>query len=121
MKKIKFSTEKQEVPSILSPLESDVLRLLWPDKKLKVRHIYEKLKGTRKVALSSVAVILDRLHEKNIVDRDIETGRGGIRYIYFPRKNKEEFEITIVENTVNSLINKFGNTAISYFNDRFRK
>ena len=121
MKKIRFSEQGNVDPSVLSPLEHDVLKMLWPDKKLKVRMIYEKLKGRRKVALSSVAVILDRLHERSIVDREVETGRGGIRYIYFPRKNKEQFEAAIVESTVNSLINRFGNTAISYFNERFSK
>lgn len=120
MKRITFAATNDSF-SVLSPLEGDVLRILWPDKKMKVRMIYEKLKGKRKVALSSVAVILDRLHERNIVEREIETGRGGVRYIYFPKKNKEEFEAEIVESTVNSLINKFGQTAISYFNERFSK
>jgi len=121
MKKIRFSSGKENFPSVLSPLESDVLKILWPNKRLKVRDIYESLKGKRKVALSSIAVILDRLHERHIVDRFIETGRGGIRYVYFPKKNQEQFETTIVENTVNSLISKFGNTAITYFNERFSK
>ena len=107
--------------SVLSPLENDVLKILWPDKKLLVREIYKELKNKRKVALSSVAVILDRLHEKNIVSRDIKTGRGGIRYIYFPKKNKEQFERSIVEGTVEKLIQKFGNTAVSYFDERFSK
>ena len=121
MKKIRISKEEFAIASVLSPLESDVLKILWPDKKFKVRNIYEKLKGKRKVALSSVAVILDRLHERGIVDREMETGRGGIRYIYAPRTNKEGFEAAIVEKTVNSLINKFGETAVSYFNERFAR
>ena len=45
--------------SLLSPLEQEVLQVLWPAKSLRVREIHEKLK--KKVALSSVAVILDRL------------------------------------------------------------
>ena len=36
-----------EFDELLSPLESDVLKLLWPDKKLKVRQLYEKLKNKR--------------------------------------------------------------------------
>ncbi len=106
--------------SVLSPLENDILKVLWPDKKLKVRQIYSKLKGKRKLALSSVAVLLDRLHDKGVVGRKMETGRGGIRYVYFPSKSKREFEKSIVEETVNNLINKFGNTAVNYFNERFK-
>ena len=104
---------------ILSPLETDVLKILWNNKKLKVRQTFDILKPKRKVALTSVAVILDRLYEKGIVDRDIETGRGGLRYVYFPKKDEQQFKKSIVEDAVNKLINKFGKTAVSYFNERF--
>ena len=104
--------------SLMSPLESDVLKILWPDKKLRVREIHDKLK--RKVALSSVAVICDRLHDKGIVARKIETARGGVRYLYYPTQDKNSFEKSVVEKTVNRLIETFGSTAVSYFNERFR-
>ena len=118
MKKLKVNGEFE---SILSPLEQDVLKMLWPNKKMKVREIYTLLKPNRKVALSSVAVILDRLHEKKVVERDMQTGRGGIRYIYFPKKNKSEFEKSVIEDAVNTLISKFGPTAVSYFHERFKR
>ena len=105
--------------SLLSPLEGDVLRILWPNKKFLVREIHEKLKS--KVAVSSVAVILDRLHEKGIVARTIETARGGVRYLYYPTQDKKSFEKSVVEKTVNGLIETFGSSAVSYFNERFRK
>ena len=117
MKKIKFNNK--EFDTILSPLEADVLRVIWPGRRMKVRGIYSILIPNRKVALSSVAVILDRLYERNIVDREVETGRGGIHYIYFPKKNKKEFEKSVIETAVNSLIDKFGNTAVTYFDERF--
>ncbi len=104
--------------SLMSPLENDVLKILWPDKKMRVREIHDKLK--RKVALSSVAVICDRLHDKGIVARKIETARGGVRYLYYPTQDKSSFEKSVVEKTVNRLIETFGSTAVSYFNERFR-
>ena len=118
MKQIKPRTNFE---SILSPLENDVLGILWPNKAFKVREIYIKLKGKRKVALSSIAVILDRLYEKSVVDRKVETGRGGVRYIYYPKQDKKQFQISVMDSAVNSLIDKFGNTAVNYFNERFSK
>ncbi len=106
---------------LLSPLERDILKTIWPDKKLRVRQIYEKLKGKRKLALSSVAVLLDRLHSKGIVGRSIETGRGGTRYVYHPQQDKPSFEKRIVEGAVNKLIKHFGPVAVSYFQERFSK
>ncbi|HSU72691.1 MAG TPA: BlaI/MecI/CopY family transcriptional regulator [Candidatus Binatia bacterium] len=106
---------------LLSPLESDVLRVLWPDRAMKVRQIYDVLKHKRKVALSSVAVILDRLHARGVVERSVETARGGMRYIYHPKKDRKEFEESVVETAVNKLIDAFGPTAVSYFHERFGK
>ena len=106
---------------VLSPLEHDVITILWPNKSMRVREIHTKLKSKRTVAVSSVAVILDRLFEKHLVDRKMETARGGVRYIYYPTKDKREFETSVVEDVVNGLINRFGSTAVSYFHERFRK
>ena len=106
---------------LLSPLEQDVLKVLWPDKKMKVRDIHDVLAKKRKVALSSVAVILDRLHAKGIVNRTAETARGGTRYTYFPTSDKAQFEANVVQNAVDKLIDAFGPIAVNYFNDRFNK
>lgn len=106
---------------LLSPLESDVLTVIWPDKRMKVRQVYDQLKRRREVALSSVAVILDRLHGRGVVDRTMETARGGVRYTYFPKQDKKEFEKGVVAETVDKLIDAFGPTAMTYFNERFGK
>tara|TARA_Y100000310_G_scaffold345545_1_gene466314 strand:+ start:163 stop:513 length:351 start_codon:yes stop_codon:yes gene_type:complete len=116
---MKATIKKYE--SILSPLEIDVLNLLWKKKKAKVRDIFNTLKSNQKVALTSVAVILDRLHEKGIVGREVETARGGLRYIYFPLKDQKQFERSIIESNVDKMITKFGKTATVYFNERFSK
>jgi predicted transcriptional regulator len=104
----------------LSPLESNVLSVLMPDKKMIVRDIYNKLKA-KKVALTSIAVILDRLYDKGIVGRKSETCRGGVRYIYYPKKTVEELEKQFLEREVENLIERFGSPAVAYFNKRFSK
>jgi predicted transcriptional regulator len=116
-----MKTTVTEFDALLSPLEQDILKVIWPNKKMRVRAIYEKLKTRRKLALSSVAVLLDRLHERGIVARQIENGRGGVRYIYHPTSDRKAFEKSIVEKAVNKLIQNFGSTAVSYFNERFAR
>ena len=118
---VKIKNIKTNIECVLSPLEADILRAIWPNKTMRVREVYNKLKKKKKVALSSVAVLLDRLYEKKVVDRKIETARGGLRYLYFPIKTKMQFEKSIVESTVDKLIERFGSTAVSYFNERFKE
>lgn len=113
---------KQGIKSVLSPLECDVIEVLWSCGECRVQNIYKMLKkNKRKVALTSVAVILDRLYKKGIVVRRIEKGLGGGHYVYSAKTTKEDFEESIVENTVNKLMNTFGSVAANYFYKRFSK
>ncbi|MFQ5406253.1 MAG: BlaI/MecI/CopY family transcriptional regulator [Candidatus Micrarchaeia archaeon] len=111
--------------AFLSPLECDVSKALWSGKKsMRVRQIHtklKKLKTWKKIPLTSVAVILDRLYEKGIVTRTAETGRGGTHYLYSAKKTKKELEYTFLDDTVNRLLASFGPSASSYFNERFSK
>lgn len=106
---------------LMSPLESDVLKLLWERDSSRVRDIHGQLKKKRTVALTSVAVILDRLHEKGFVSRKVESGRGGYHYIYSVKASRTQFEQSVIEKTVDKLIDAFGPTAVTYFNERFRR
>ena len=106
--------------SLLSPLESNVLKVLWPNKHLRVKEIHTHLKK-KHVALSSVAVICDRLHDKGLLKRDVETSeKDCVRYVYFPSQNKANFEKSVIDKAVNNLIDAFGSTAVAYFNERFK-
>ena len=117
--KIRF--QKRGLESLLSPLECDILEILWKKNDAKVRDIYKIIKKKRKVALTSIAVILDRLHKRNFVARKIESGRGGYHYIYTAKISRGDFEHSVVERTVDKLIECFGPTAVTYFNERFKK
>ena len=104
----------------LSPLEQDVMRVLWKKNSARVREIQANLKRKRDVTQSSVAVILDRLHAKGVVARKMERARGGIRYIY-TAKDKVSFEQGYIDSIVNQLVGRFGDTAIAYFHKRFKR
>jgi predicted transcriptional regulator len=121
MKFNKIRFEKKGVETLLSPLEADVLRILWENDNVKARDVYNVLKKKRKVALTSVVVILDRLHKKKLVKRTTKPGRGGYHYIYTPSTTKVDFEHSIMEGVTDKLIDTFGSSAVNYFNERFSK
>ncbi len=117
--KIRFSKRNL---GIMSPLEEDAIKVLWQnDGGHRVRDVHNVLKRRRKVALTSVAVILDRLHQKKIVTRKIKVGRGGQHYIYSCCADRQGFQQNVVEKTVNKLIDNFGDVAVNYFHERFAK
>ncbi|MBU1197465.1 BlaI/MecI/CopY family transcriptional regulator [Candidatus Micrarchaeota archaeon] len=120
----KSETLEKGVASMLSPLETEVCIALWKYcsgfRRMRVRQIHAKLKG-KKVALTSVAVILDRLYKQGLVDRESGTGRGGVFYLYYPKATRKEVEHTLIDSAVNNLIKSFGPSAVTYFNERFSK
>lgn len=105
----------------LSPLESEILKVLWSKKSSRVREMYDSVRKRKKVALTSVAVLLDRLYKKGIVKREISSGRGGFYYIYYPVHDEESFKVSVIEKTTEQLIKTFGPTALNYFNEKFSK
>ncbi len=115
--KVRFNRSGYE--AVLSPLESTILEALWKKRKTKVRELHSHIRAKKKIALTSIAVGLDRLHQKGIVAREIETGQGGAHYIYYPLKTKQELEKSILENITDKLIYNFGENAVNYFNERF--
>jgi len=113
--------ERRGLETVLSTLESDIMRLLWKKSPLRVRELYTDLERKHDIALTTIAVTMDRLFERKIVDRKIESGRGGLHYLYYPSKCKKDFERSVVDQAVNKLIEVFGTTAVSYFDERFKE
>ncbi len=109
----------KEIIDSLSPLESVVINAIKPNNKYRVKDVYALIKTN--ASKSSIPVILDRLYIKGLLNRKVENSKGGIRFIYTLNKNKEQFERSIVDSTINALIRRFGSKAIVYFNESLKK
>ncbi len=117
----KINLKKKEL-GVLSPLENETLKILWknPDG-LRVRYVYKKLRKRRKIVLTSVAVILDRLHKKQLATRKVHFGLGGDYYIYYPALSQTDFQKSLIDITVDKIIERFGPVAVNYFSERFSR
>ncbi len=124
---------------LLSPLENNIMEILWRHGDMRVRDVHKKMNndksapandakrpniqaskhGSSTTPLTSIAVNLDRLHDRKLVTRKIETGRGGEHYIYSPCLSQVDFHKSVLDQTVDKLIETFGSTAVTYFNQRF--
>jgi predicted transcriptional regulator len=116
----KIRMEKRGLETVLSALEANIMHSLWKKNPLRVKELHKELGRRHHVALTTIAVTMDRLYERKIVERRIEAGRGGLHYLYYPSRAKEEFERSLIDQTVNKLIEVFGKTAVSYFDERFK-
>ena len=109
---------KQSFGSFLGPLEAEIIGVLCESKSpLRVREVHAMMRS--KAAVTSVAVLLDRLFDKGLVTRKALTGRGGTYYLYSPAGSKSELEKKVLATVADKLVAMFGATAVSYFNERF--
>jgi predicted transcriptional regulator len=110
---IDFQPHKDDLTKVLGDLEADIMKTVWEIESGNVKTIHEHLNKERKAAITTIATVLDRLHSKGLVQREL-IKEGGIRYIYTPAMTRIQFNSTVVRNVLRGLFESFGESAISY-------
>ena len=110
-----YNIEGKALEAFLGPLESNIMEAIWGSKKtpITVREIHAALNKTKKLAYTTVMSTMDRLFEKDLLDRKIEKGRGGLYYVYWPKLEKRIFQKSAVREVLASLIGNFGEAVTS--------
>jgi len=100
----------KNLEAFLGPLEVSILKVIWCSKKrpITVREVLESLKKKKTIAYTTVMNTMDRLHEKGLLDRRVEKGKGGVFYVYWPKIEENEFKETAVSGVLSSLLENFG-------------
>ena len=101
----------------LGPLEQEVMDCIWKEKEVTVSDIHACLKKRRKIAYTTVMTIMTRLAEKGFLARKME----GKAYVYTPKKTKEQTAKGVVKKIVNSLVDQYGQEAVTAFTDELKK
>jgi predicted transcriptional regulator len=72
----------------LGQLEALIMDRLWSsDRPGTVREVHDDLARNREIAYTTVMTVMDNLHRKNVVAREM-TGRA---YLYWPTRSREEY------------------------------
>jgi predicted transcriptional regulator len=117
-----YKLDGTDLETILGPLEAQVLKEVYNKScPVKVREIFEEMKKTRKIAYTTVMSTMNTLYDKGILDREVTEGRGGLLYVYWPKKSKAEIEQSAVKTIMDSLIKNFGEAVTSYIVDMKNK
>ena len=110
-----YNIEGKALEAFLGPLEANIMETIWGSKKtpITVRETHATLNKTKKIAYTTVMSTMDRLFEKNLLDRKIEKGRGGLYYVYWPKLARQNFQRSAVREVLASLIGNFGEAVTS--------
>jgi predicted transcriptional regulator len=69
------------------------------------------------LAVTTVATILDRLHKKGLVARELAK-EGGPHYLYRSKLTEEEFKQAVVDNVMGRLLDSFNDVTVAYLAER---
>lgn len=100
----------------LGELEKQIMDIVWEQKQCSARDVLTRIEG-KKLAYTTVATILQRLHEKGLVKRNDD--KSG--YIYSPKLTKELYSRNIAQLFLKKFIHSFGDTAIASFAESIDK
>ncbi|MGI0071618.1 MAG: BlaI/MecI/CopY family transcriptional regulator [Thermoplasmata archaeon] len=103
---------------MIGTLETEVLTSLRQLGEAPARDVRATLgkNGTR-VAYTTVATILSRLHDKGLVRRRRETCRGGERYVYRPADVEQKYLLNLLK----GVVAMFGPTGVVHLNEEIAK
>jgi predicted transcriptional regulator len=117
-----YKLDSEDLETILGPLEATVLKEVYNKAKpVKVREVFEEMKTVRKIAYTTVMSTMNTLYDKGLLDREVTEGRGGLLYVYWPKKTRAEIEHSAVKTIMDSLIKNFGEAVTSYMVDMQNK
>jgi predicted transcriptional regulator len=102
----------------LGDLEAIVLQQLWKlDGPVSVRDLHPIVSSVHPVAVTTVATILDRLHRKDLVSREL-VREAGPHYLYRTRVTEMEFKHAIVDDVMGALLRSFNDITVAYLAER---
>jgi len=101
----------------LGELEQQIMDIVWEQKNCSARDVLTKIERDKKLAYTTIATILQRLHDKGLLTR--KESRAG--HIYSPKVSRENYTKNVAKSFLKNFINSFGDTAIASFADSIDK
>lgn len=93
------------------------MTIVWELQSCSVRDVLEKINKKKQLAYTTVATILQRLHEKGLVIRK----REGIAFIYSAKLSKETYSKNLAQLFISKFFNSFGNVGLASFAESIDK
>ncbi|SFM92483.1 BlaI/MecI/CopY family transcriptional regulator [Methanolobus profundi] len=113
----RINLSNEGLTKFFSPIESQIMQVLWENEELTTSMITEKTD----IPLSSVAGTLDRLVKAGYANRELDKSGNKVRYIYSASDSMDNTANHITQKVLDSLVDTFGKVAIENFHTYNKK
>jgi len=97
--------------TVLSLLESEVMTIMWREKRATARTVHTLLKSKHSVNRSRINAVMSSLCKRGLLTSSVCKGRGGLKYIYKVKISRRRFERAVVDKVLNSLLESYEKTS----------
>jgi len=116
-----YKPRKQRAETVLRSLESEIMNIMWREKRATVRTIYTLVKNKHSVNRTSVNVTMGLLCKRGMLTSSVSRGKGGLKYIYKVKISRRRFEREVVGKVLDSLLESFERTARKQMRERLKR
>jgi len=110
---MRSTIRKTATLSILGPLETRIMEILWKRSEASTGEVYDELRKDRDIALTTVSGTFNRLYENGLLHREVGKGRRGLSYIYRPKMDETKFKQFIAEKITRQLLKEYEAPTVS--------
>lgn len=106
-----YRPHKEGLQTVFSPIESEIMGIMWREKRATARTVHTLLKSKHNVNRSTVNVTMKSLCKRGLLSSSISKGKGGLKYVYKVKVSRRKFEREVVGKVLDSLLKSYGKTA----------
>lgn len=116
-----YKPHKQGLQTVFSPLESEVMEIMWRKKSATARTVYALLKAKHSINRPTVTAVMSSLCKRGLLKKAISKGRGGLRYVFKVQISRRRFEREVVGKVVDSLLESYKKTAKKQMREKLKQ
>ena len=106
-----YRPHKEGLQTVFSPIESEIMAIMWREKRATARTVHTLLKSKHRVNRSTVNAAMNSLCKRGLLSSSVSRGKGGLKYVYKVKVSRRKFEREVVGRVLDSLLKYYGKTA----------
>ena len=106
-----YRPHKEGLQTVFSPIESEIMTIMWREKRATARTVHTLLKNKHSVNRSTVNAAMNSLCKRGLLSSSVSRGKGGLKYVYRVKVSRRKFEREVVGKVLDSLLKSYGKTA----------
>jgi len=115
-----YRPHREGLQTVLSPLESEIMTIMWREKRATARTVHTLIKNRHNVNRSTVNTVMNSLCKRGLLSSSISRGKGGLRYVYKTKLSRGKFEREVVEKVLDSLLSSYPKTAKKMMREKLK-